>query len=56
VNGFRWALEHGSDVVVQMDADFSHSPTDVPRLVEKLAEFDVAVGSRYVAGGRVDDQ
>jgi dolichol-phosphate mannosyltransferase len=56
VSGFRWALEHGADVVVQMDADFSHSPADVPRLVEKLAEFDVAVGSRYVAGGRIDDQ
>jgi dolichol-phosphate mannosyltransferase len=56
VDGFCWALEHGADVVVQMDADFSHSPADVPRLVEKLDEFDVAVGSRYVTGGRVDDQ
>lgn len=56
VDGFRWALEHGADAVVQMDADFSHSPADVPRLVEQLAECDVAVGSRYVAGGRIDDQ
>jgi dolichol-phosphate mannosyltransferase len=54
-DGFRWALEHGADAVVQMDADFSHAPADVPRLVEKLAEFDVAVGSRYVSGGRIDD-
>lgn len=55
VNGFQWALEHGADVVVQMDADFSHSPADVPRLVGKLAECDVAVGSRYVVGGSIDD-
>jgi len=56
LDGFRWALGQGVDVIVQMDADFSHSPADVPRLVEKLAECDVAVGSRYVAGGRIDDQ
>jgi dolichol-phosphate mannosyltransferase len=54
-DGFRLALERGADAVVQMDADFSHSPADVPRLVEKLAECDVAVGSRYVSGGRIDD-
>jgi dolichol-phosphate mannosyltransferase len=56
VDGFRWAMQHGADAIVQMDADFSHSPTDVPRLVEKLADNDVVVGSRYVAGGRVDEQ
>lgn len=55
VDGFRWALEHGADAIVQMDADFSHSPNDVPRLVEKLTDCDVAVGSRYVTGGRVDE-
>lgn len=56
VDGFRWAMQHGAQAIVQMDADFSHSPTDVPRLVEKLADYDVVVGSRYVPGGRVDDQ
>jgi dolichol-phosphate mannosyltransferase len=56
LDGFRWALGQGADAVVQMDADFSHSPADVPRLVEKLASCDVAVGSRYVTGGRIDDQ
>jgi len=56
LDGFRWALDHGAEAVVQMDADFSHAPADVTRLVEKLAEFDVAVGSRYVPGGRIDDR
>ena len=55
VDGFRWAIEHGADAIVQMDADFSHSPTDVPRLVDRISECDVAVGSRYVAGGKVDE-
>jgi dolichol-phosphate mannosyltransferase len=54
-DGFRWALEHGAEAVVQMDADFSHSPADVPRLLEKLAGYDVAVGSRYASGGKIDD-
>lgn len=56
IDGFRQALAGGADAVVQMDADFSHSPSDVPRLLAKLSDCDVAVGSRYVAGGRVDDR
>ncbi len=56
VAGFRWAVEHGADAIVQMDADFSHSPTFVPQLVAQIADCDVAVGSRYTAGGRLDDQ
>ncbi len=55
LDGFRWALGHGAGAIVQMDADLSHSPDDVPRLVDALADYDVAVGSRYVAGGGVDD-
>lgn len=53
--GFQVALDQGADVIVQMDADFSHSPDYVPQLVEKLADYDVVVGSRYVDGGSVDD-
>lgn len=55
VDGFRLALAGGADVVVQMDADFSHSPDDVPRLVTALADFDVVVGSRYVPGGAASE-
>ncbi len=56
VEGFQWALAHGADAIVQMDADLQHPPTYVPKLVEKVADCDVVVGSRYVSGGRVDDQ
>ena len=51
--GFRRALAEGADVVMEMDSDFSHDPADVPRLVGALAEADVAIGSRYVAGGAI---
>jgi dolichol-phosphate mannosyltransferase len=53
--GFAWALENGAQAIVQMDADFSHPPSDVVRLAGALVNCDVAIGSRYVAGGRVDD-
>lgn len=43
------------DAVVQMDADFSHSPVDVPRLLRALEDADVVIGSRYVSGGSIDD-
>ena len=52
--GFKWALEKGYDAVVEMDADLSHDPADVPRLLAALSEgADMAVGSRYLNGIRV---
>ncbi len=55
VAGFRYALERGYQYVVQMDADFSHSPEDLPRLLGELERADVAIGSRNVPGGRVEN-
>ena len=49
--GFAWAIERGYEYVVEMDADLSHDPGDVPRLLEALATADLVIGSRYVAGG-----
>ncbi|MCA9920138.1 MAG: polyprenol monophosphomannose synthase [Anaerolineales bacterium] len=54
--GFQVALDMGADVIVQMDADFSHSPDYIPEMVAQLANYDVVVGSRYVAGGQVDER
>jgi dolichol-phosphate mannosyltransferase len=56
VDGFRWALEHGADFIVQMDCDFSHSPSYVPQFLERIRGYDVVVGSRYVPGGSTDEQ
>jgi dolichol-phosphate mannosyltransferase len=52
--GFQHALERGYELITQMDADFSHRPEDLPRLLECAATADVVVGSRNVAGGRTE--
>ena len=52
-DGFLRALEMDAEIVVEMDADFSHNPSDVPRLIEAAAQADLVLGSRYVAGIRV---
>ncbi len=49
--GFRIGLDRGYDAVVSMDADFSHDPADLPRLLDALRAADVVLGSRYVPGG-----
>ena len=49
--GFVWALDHGYEAVVEMDADLSHDPADVPRLLDALEDADLVIGSRYVPGG-----
>ena len=54
IEGFARALDEGYEIVVQMDADFSHQPRYVPRLIEAAKTADVALGSRYVSGGAVD--
>ena len=52
VDGFRHALAHGAELVLEMDCDFSHDPKDVPRLIAAVeAGADLALGSRYVPGG-----
>jgi dolichol-phosphate mannosyltransferase len=56
VDGFTSALASGAEYIVQMDADFSHDPNDVPRLVAAAQNADVAVGSRYVEGGVLDQE
>jgi dolichol-phosphate mannosyltransferase len=51
--GFAWAYERSYDAVVEMDADGSHAPEELPRLLDALAEADVVLGSRWVRGGKV---
>jgi dolichol-phosphate mannosyltransferase len=55
IAGFRWGIERGYDYICEMDADFSHSPTDLSRLVRACTEggANMSVGSRYVKGGDV---
>ncbi len=53
--GFKWSLEHGYDYIFEMDADFSHAPSDLPRLYDACAVdgYDLAIGSRYISGVNV---
>jgi len=56
VAGFTWALDRGADYIIQMDADFSHSPSYIPQMLDQIDNFDVVVGSRYVGGGQLDER
>ena len=54
--GFQWGLDNGAEILCEMDADFSHDPDDLPRLVAAVtAGADLAIGSRYVPGGGVEN-
>jgi dolichol-phosphate mannosyltransferase len=53
VAGFAWAQERDYDAVVEMDADGSHAPEELPRLLAALADADLVIGSRWVRGGKV---
>jgi glycosyltransferase involved in cell wall biosynthesis len=55
VAGFRWGLERGYDVLVEMDADGSHQPEQLPLLLSALQDADLVLGSRWVKGGSVSD-
>jgi dolichol-phosphate mannosyltransferase len=53
IAGFGWGLEHGFDVLVEMDADGSHAPEQLSRLLDALRDADLVIGSRWVPGGTV---
>jgi dolichol-phosphate mannosyltransferase len=53
VAGFTWGMERDYAVLVEMDADGSHSPEDLPRMLDALQDADLAIGSRYVSGGKI---
>lgn len=56
IAGFRFCLAEGYEHIIEMDADFSHDPTDLPRLIEACEKgADLSVGSRYVKGGKVEN-
>ncbi|MGC8766434.1 MAG: polyprenol monophosphomannose synthase [Brevinematia bacterium] len=53
VDGFKWGLEKGYGYLMEMDADFSHDPSEIPNFYKYLQEYDVVVGSRYIGGIRI---
>jgi len=55
LDGFDRAKTEGFDEIVMMDADFSHDPKEIPKMTEKLSDFDAVIGSRYTRGGRIEN-
>lgn len=55
VAGFEWALDHDYTIIVEMDADGSHQPEELPSLLTALTDADAVVGSRWITGGDVQD-
>ena len=53
IEGFKWAIENNYDYVLQMDADMSHDPSDIPRMLDLISENDLVIGSRYLEGFNV---
>jgi len=53
IAGFHFALDHGYDAALTMDADFSHNPRYIPAMLERIRDVDLVIGSRYVPGGDV---
>jgi len=53
IAGFKWALEHGYEFILEMDGDFSHNPDDIPRFLQAAQSADLVLGSRYKDGIRV---
>ena len=55
IAGFDWALAEGAELVLEMDCDFSHRPSDVPRLIAAAEDADLVLGSRYAPGGGTEN-
>lgn len=53
IAGFKWALEHDYEFIFEMDADFSHDPNAIPKLIDVAGDADLVIGSRYIGGIRI---
>jgi dolichol-phosphate mannosyltransferase len=53
IAGFKYALTRDIDGVIEMDADFSHDPQDIPRLASEITRYDIAIGSRFLPGSKI---
>jgi len=53
IAGFKYAITQDIDYLIEMDADFSHNPCDIPKLLREIESHDIVIGSRFVSGGQV---
>ena len=56
IDGLKYALEKGADYIIEMDADFSHNPKYIPEILKAMEKYDVAIGSRFINGGKDKDR
>jgi dolichol-phosphate mannosyltransferase len=56
ITGFQQAMQKGAEAIAQIDADFSHPPIKLVEMLEQLSTFDAVLGSRYIPGGKLDEQ
>ena len=52
-DGFQYALDNGFEIIMEMDADFSHNPEEIPNFLKEIQEYDLVIGSRYISGVNV---
>ena len=52
IDGFKYALQHGADYIIEMDGDFSHDPKYIPKFLQAIKNHDVVLGSRFIKGGK----
>lgn len=55
IEAFNWGLTRGYEIIMHMDADFSHNPKYLPQMLHEIKSYDLVLGSRYVPGGRVEN-
>jgi len=55
INGIKYAYEHDFDLLITMDCDFTHRPTDIPKFLEYANDYDIVIGSRYMEQGSLED-
>ncbi len=55
IAGFKYALDQGASLIIQLDCDFSHNPADIPHLTSAATNADLVIGSRYASGGQIED-
>ena len=55
ITGFKWAIDNNYDIVIQMDADLSHNPKDIKKMLKEIGKNDLIIGSRYVDGVNVNN-
>ena len=56
IDGFKYALQEGAEYIIEMDADFSHHPRYIPAFIEKIRDYDLVLGSRFIPGGKDADR